>query len=112
MGPTSITALAESAREACLFGRAGEDAFRLAKKWRDDMELALVYAQADAMLVARGALPNVAGPTHFPVGRIVRWSTAAQGEPPPPRSKCHRPILPRGIYDATGASSTGVANQH
>ena len=80
LGPASITALAESAREACLFGRAGENAFRLTKKWRQYMELALAYAQADALLAARGAMPNVAGPTHFPVGRMVRRSTAAQGE--------------------------------
>ena len=80
LGPRSLECLAEAAREASLYGRTDLSAKQLQQRWRADMELSLAYAQADAMLAARGALQNVAGPLYFPVGRMVRASTAAGGE--------------------------------
>ena len=80
IGPKSLHWLREAAREASLYGRSDCTAKQLLARWRGDMELALSFAQADAMLAARGALPHVAGPLYFPVGRMVRPSTAAGGE--------------------------------
>ena len=80
LGPRSLRCLDEAAREAALFGRADMCARQLMHRWRADMELALAYAQADAMLAARGALQHVAGPLYHPVGRMVRANAAAGGE--------------------------------
>ena len=80
MGPGSLRNLRETAREASLYGRASSMAGQFTKRWRADMELALAYAQADAMLAARGALPTVAGPQFYPIGRMLRPGTAACGE--------------------------------
>ena len=80
LGPRSLACLAEAAREASLFGRTDMSAKQLQQRWRSDMELTLAYAQADAMLAARGALQHVAGPLYYPIGRMVRASTAAGGE--------------------------------
>ena len=80
LGPRSLQCLDEAAREAALFGRADMPARQLKSRWRADMELALAYAQADAVLAARGALPHVAGPLYHPVGRMVRGNAAAGGE--------------------------------
>ena len=80
MGPRSIVGLLETAREASIFGRGDATAHQLMARWRADMELSLAYAQADAMLAARGAMAHVAGSLYFPVGRMVRPSTAAAGE--------------------------------
>ena len=80
LGPRSLTCLREAAREASLYGRSDMSARQLQQKWRSDMELALAYAQADAMLAARGAMLHVAGPLYHPVGRMVRPNTAAGGE--------------------------------
>ena len=80
LGPRSLQGLREAAREASMYGRSDLTARQLEQKWRGDMELALAYAQADSVLAARGALPHVAGPLYFPVGRMVRSSTAAGGE--------------------------------
>ena len=80
LGPHSLTCLREAAREASLFGRSDMSARQVEQRWRADMELALAYAQADAMLAAKGALPHVAGALYHPVGRMVRAPTAAGGE--------------------------------
>ena len=37
------------------------------------------FAQADAVLSAKGALPRVAGPS-FPIGRVLRRRQATAGE--------------------------------
>ena len=63
-----------------MYGRAGGSAQQYTQHWRADMELANAYAQADAMLVANGAMKHVAGPLYFPVGRTVRPATSAGGE--------------------------------
>ena len=80
LGPGSQATLAEAAREASIYGRANATANQLVRRWRADMELALAYAQADAMLAARGSLPTVVGPQYFPVGRMLPCGTAAGGE--------------------------------
>ena len=80
MGPRSLVFLREAAREASMYGRADMTAKQLELRWRGDMELAMAYAQADAMLAARGALPHVAGPLYHPVGRMVRTPAAACGD--------------------------------
>ena len=61
LGPRSLLNLAEAAREASVYGRTNCTASQLQRRWRADMELALMFAQADAMLAARGAKTTVAG---------------------------------------------------
>ena len=80
LGPGSQAALWRAAQEAHHYGRAEGTARQLVQRWRADMELALLYAQADAILAAKGALAHVAGARHYPIGRMVRKSRAAQGE--------------------------------
>ena len=80
LGPRSLLNLAEAAREASVYGRTNFTASQLQRRWRADMELALMYAQADAMLAARGARPTVAGQQYFPVARMLPPATAAGGE--------------------------------
>ena len=80
LGPRSLVCLREAAREASMYGRSDMSAKQLELRWRGDMELAMAYAQADAMLAARGALQHVAGPLYHPVGRMVRANAAAGGE--------------------------------
>ena len=80
LGPKSMQNLAEAAREASVYGRTNCTASQLQRRWRADMELALMYAQADAMLAARGARPTVAGQLYFPVARMLPPATSAGGE--------------------------------
>ena len=80
MGPKSLLNLAEAAREASVYGRTNCTASQLQRRWRADMELALMYAQADATLAARGPRPTVAGQQFFPVARMLPPATAAGGE--------------------------------
>ena len=80
LGPNSMACIAEAAREASLLGCTDMSARQSQQRWRADVELSLAYAQADAVLAARGALQHVAGPLYFPAGRMVRASTAAGGE--------------------------------
>ena len=72
-------ALQLAAREAVLYGTAVIPPGLLQRRWRQDIDLALAFAQADAVLAAKGALPRVAGPS-FPIGRVLRRRTAAAGE--------------------------------
>ena len=51
----------------------------LQRRWRQDFDLALAFAQADAVLAAKGALPRVAGPS-FPIGRVLRRRSVVAGE--------------------------------
>ena len=69
-----------TAMEAQHFAVADVSARRLVRQWREDMELAFVYAQADALPAAKGAFARVAGQANFPVGRMVRRARAAAGE--------------------------------
>ena len=80
MGVKSMSMLWEAAREASLYGRATASAAALQSRWRADADLALCYSQADAMLASKGALQHVAGAAYFPVGRMVKRTTAAGGE--------------------------------
>ena len=45
LGPRSLACLAETAREASLYGRTDMTARQRQKRWRSDMELSLAYAQ-------------------------------------------------------------------
>ena len=80
LGPRSLLNLAEAAREASVYGRTNCTASQLQRRWRADMELALMFTQADAMLAARGARTAVAGQQYFPVARILPHATSAGGE--------------------------------
>ena len=74
-----MDALQLAAREAVLYCTAVIPPGLLQRRWRQDIDLALAFAQADAVLAAKGALPRVAG-TSFPIGRILRRRVAAAGE--------------------------------
>ena len=80
VGPRSLAALDAAAHEATVYGRTDASPAQLVQRWRADMELALAYATADAVLASRGALQHVAGSAHFPVGRMVPPARAAGGE--------------------------------
>ena len=80
MGPRSQAAVERQAREAVLFGTAVVPPGLLVRRWRQDLDLALAFTQADATLAAKGALEHVAGGAHFPIGRVLRPRTAAAGE--------------------------------
>eukprot|EP00974_Lingulodinium_polyedra_P072587 7023471-Lingulodinium_polyedra.AAC.1 len=58
----------QAAREAALYGTAATPPGVLMRRWRQDLDLALAFTQADAVLAARGALPRTAGAV-FPIGR-------------------------------------------
>ena len=79
LGPRSTVALEHAAREAVLFGTAVLPPGLLLRRWRQDLDLAFAFAQADAVLSAKGALPRVAGPS-FPIGRVLRRRQATAGE--------------------------------
>jgi hypothetical protein len=79
LGPRSQDALQLVAREAVLYGTAVIPPGLLQRRWRQDIDLALAFAQADAVLAARVALPRVAGPS-FPISRVLRRRTVAAGE--------------------------------
>ena len=68
-----------AAREAALFGSAVVPPGLLQRRWRQDLDLALAFAQADAALSAKGAAPRVAG-AGFPIARVLRERSAAAGE--------------------------------
>ena len=70
----------QQAREAALYGTAVVPPGILLRRWRQDLDLALAFTQADAALAARGALRHVAGSAGFPIGRVLRPRTAAAGE--------------------------------
>ena len=80
LGPTSLLNLAEAAREASAYGRTNCTASQLQRRWRANMELALMYAQADATIAARGARPTAAGQPFFLVARMLPPAIAAGGE--------------------------------
>ena len=82
LGPKSQHALATQAREAALFGTVFVPAGHLLRRWRADLDLALAFCQAEAVLLSRGGQRHVAGPARFPMGRIMRNRTAAAGERP------------------------------
>ena len=80
LGPQSLLNVAEAAREASVYGRTNCTASQLQRRWRADMELALMFAQADSMLAASGARPTVAGQQYFPVARVLPHASSAGGE--------------------------------
>jgi len=79
MGPRSMEALQLAAREAALYCTAALRPGTLQRRWRQDIHLALAFAQADAVLVAKGALPRAFGPS-FPIGRVRRRRSVVAGE--------------------------------
>jgi len=79
MGPRSAEFMQQAAREATLFGCAVAPPGLLQRRWRQDIDLALAFAQADAALAAKGAAQRVAG-AGFPIARVLRARSAAAGE--------------------------------
>jgi hypothetical protein len=70
LGPRSMEALQLVARESVLYGTVALPPGLLQRRWRQDLDLALAFAQADAVLAAKGAL-QLLGPNVPPEVKVV-----------------------------------------
>ena len=82
MGQASLVAMDLLAQEATMYGTASGPVGALVRRWRQDIELALYFTQADCILQARCALPCRAGAGSFIIGRVLCHASAAGGGQP------------------------------
>ena len=77
LGPASQLALDAMARQASAYGQSRCTAGALVRKWRADLELALMFVEADIILQSRGALAACAGPGSYPIGKLLPGNARA-----------------------------------
>ena len=82
MGAESLASLRCTAREAAIHGRLQSTTSKLVQKLRGDLEVAVLFMNADASLLSKGALRHNAGAGIVPIGRVVVKASAAAGEWP------------------------------
>ena len=82
VGAESLASLRCTAREAAIHGRLQSTTSALVQELCGDLEIAVLFMNADASLLSKGAMRHKAGAGIIPIGRVVVKATAAAGEWP------------------------------